>query len=74
MPSHRIWVAARYASDTAHRPALKIYPGATHSFDARRPERDYFGHHLNYDEAAANDAIDLTRQFFDAHLHPENAN
>jgi dienelactone hydrolase len=31
---------------------LKVYPGATHAFDAPRAERTYLGHRLAYDAAA----------------------
>lgn len=60
---------ARYPEGAQHRPLLKIYPGALHSFDANRPERIYFGHKLGYDAKAAADAFDVTRQFLDSRLH-----
>ncbi len=63
-------LVARYPDEADHRPTLKVYPGATHSFDARGEERIYFGHRLAYDPAAADDAIAATRQFLDAHLRP----
>jgi dienelactone hydrolase len=47
---------------------LKVYPGATHAFDAPRADRTYLGHHLAYDAAAAADAIDRTRRFLSSHL------
>jgi dienelactone hydrolase len=47
---------------------LKVYPGATHAFDAPRPDRTYFGHHLAYDAAAASDAIDRTHRFLSSRL------
>jgi len=59
---------ARYPEGTPHRPLLKIYPGAFHSFDAKREERVYFGHKLGYDAKAATDSFDITRQFLDSHL------
>jgi dienelactone hydrolase len=58
----------RYAAGAAHRPALKVYPGAKHSFDSRSPERIYFDHSLGHDPAAAADALALTRRFFDERL------
>jgi dienelactone hydrolase len=58
----------KYAEDAAHRPSLVIYPGARHSFDAKRPERVYFGHALAYDPAAAADAIERTHKFLDEHM------
>ncbi len=59
----------KYAEYAPHRPSLVIYPGARHSFDAKRPERVYFGHELAYDPKAAADAIERTRKFFDEHMH-----
>lgn len=47
---------------------LKVYPGATHAFDAPRPERTYLGHHLAYDPAAAADAIERTHRFLSSRL------
>jgi dienelactone hydrolase len=47
---------------------LKVYPGATHAFDAPRAERTYLGHRLAYDAAATADAIDRTRRFLSARL------
>lgn len=59
----------KYAEDAPHRPALVIYPGAHHSFDANRPERVYFGHELAYDPKATADAVERTRKFLDEHMH-----
>jgi dienelactone hydrolase len=68
-PSQRcVDAVARYRASAAHRPVLKIYPGGTHGFDSPRPERDYFGHHLAYDPAAAADAIGETHRFLAARL------
>jgi dienelactone hydrolase len=61
-------MVARYADAAAHRPWWKIYPGATHSFDADRPERLYFGHKLAYDAAAAADSFAVARTFLDHRL------
>jgi dienelactone hydrolase len=47
---------------------VKVYPGATHSFDAPRADRTYLGHRLTYDDAAAGDAIDRTRRFLSSRL------
>jgi dienelactone hydrolase len=60
----------KYPENAPHRPSLVIYPGARHSFDAKRPERVYFGHELAYDPTAAADAIERTRKFLDEHMHP----
>ncbi len=59
----------KYGADAAHRPSLQVYPGARHSFDAKRPERVYFGHHLAYDPKATADAVERTRKFLDEHLN-----
>jgi dienelactone hydrolase len=59
----------KYAENAPHRPSLVIYPGVHHSFDAKRPERVYFGHQLAYDPKAAADAIERTRKFLDEHMH-----
>jgi dienelactone hydrolase len=58
----------RYGGAGAHKPLLKIYPGAAHSFDVERPERIYFGHRLAYDAKAAEDSFEMTKQFLDSHL------
>jgi dienelactone hydrolase len=60
----------RYAGVGAHKPLLKIYPGALHSFDVERPARVYFGHRLAYDAKAATDSFDVTKKFLDSHLRP----
>lgn len=59
---------ARYPEGAPHRPLLKIYPGALHSFDANRPERVYFGHKLGYDAKAAADSFQVTKQFLGSRL------
>ncbi|MGH6790516.1 MAG: dienelactone hydrolase family protein [Pseudolabrys sp.] len=66
-------LAARYADAPAHKPLLKIYPGAFHTFDANRPDRIYFGHRLAYDANAATDPFDMTKKFLDSHLQGEKA-
>lgn len=58
----------RYAGASAHKPLLKIYPGAAHSFDVQRPERIYFGHRLAYDAEAAADSFEMAKRFLDGHL------
>jgi len=57
-----------YAGATEHKPLLKIYPGAFHAFDANAPARVYFGHHLEFAAAAAQDSFAVTRQFLDSHM------
>ena len=59
----------KYGKDAAHRPSLKVYPGARHSFDAKRPDRVYFGHRLAYDAKATADAVERARAFLGAHLN-----
>jgi len=58
----------KYGEDAAHRPTLVVYPGARHSFDAKRPDRVYFGHRLAYDPTAAADAFERTRKFLDERM------
>lgn len=53
--------------DKATRDRLTIvtYPGAYHDFDiGPRPPRDFLGHHLEYNEAAAKDSFERTKAFF----------
>src|SRR6185312_16412364 len=69
-PKHCRAFAEQHADAPAHRPILKIYPGATHSFDVDRPERLYLGHRLAYDAKAATQSFGLTKQFLDSHLRP----
>ncbi len=59
----------KYGADATHRPSLTVYPGAHHSFDAKRPERVYFGHRLAYDPVAAADAVERTRKFLGEHVN-----
>jgi len=58
----------KYDESAPHRPSLMIYPGARHAFDAKRPDRVYFGHRLAYDPTAATDAFERTRRFLDEHM------
>jgi dienelactone hydrolase len=48
----------KYRADAPHRPALVVYPGAKHSFDANEPARVYFGHQLAYDPRVTVDAVE----------------
>lgn len=45
------------------RARLIVYPGAYHSFDAPRSGRRYFGHWLEYNAAADEQATEETRRF-----------
>lgn len=47
---------------------LTVYPGATHSFDCRACDGDYWGHHLVHDAAAHEDAIARVEAFLAATL------
>jgi len=49
---------------------LVVYPGAYHSFDSPRPGRRYFGHWLEYNRAAAEQANEEVRVFLARHLPP----
>jgi dienelactone hydrolase len=44
--------------------SLIVYPGAYHAFDIPSPDAlDYFGHHLEFNRAAADQSIDDVRNF-----------
>lgn len=58
----------KYRADAPHRPSLTVYPGARHSFDAKQPDRVYFGHRLVFDPKATADAIERTSKFLDQQL------
>jgi dienelactone hydrolase len=47
---------------------LVVYPDAFHAFDTPglRAPVEYFGHHLEFNEAATNQSIDAVREFLDA--------
>jgi dienelactone hydrolase len=47
---------------------LVVYPDAFHAFDAPglRAPVEYFGHHLEFNEAATNQSIEAVREFLDA--------
>jgi dienelactone hydrolase len=49
---------------------LIVYPGAWHAFDAPalKTPREFFGHHLEYNQAAANQSAVALREFLDAML------
>jgi dienelactone hydrolase len=49
---------------------LVLYPGAYHSFDSPRPGRRYFGHWLEYNAAAAEQAKEEVRAFLARHMAP----
>jgi dienelactone hydrolase len=54
---------------TKGRLTIVTYPGAYHSFDnGPRPPREFLGHHLEYNEAAATDSFARARAFFDQRL------
>jgi dienelactone hydrolase len=50
---------------------LIVYPGAYHSFDspALKTPRELLGHHLEYNQAAADQSAAALREFLDATLH-----
>jgi len=48
---------------------LMVYPGATHAFDWPAAPETYFGHHLRYDAAAAQDAYRRIRTFLGRYLN-----
>ncbi len=59
---------AKYPATADHRPLLKVYPGAYHSFDSALPDRIYFGHRLAPDPSAAKDSLELTSKFLNTRL------
>lgn len=60
---------ARQDKATRDRLTIVTYPGAYHDFDiGPRPSREYLGHHIEYNEAAANDSFQRTQGFFDRRL------
>jgi len=62
-------MVARQDKATQDRLTLVTYPGAYHDFDiGPRPPREYLGHHIEYNEAAAKDSFVRTKAFFDARL------
>lgn len=44
---------------------LHVYPGVTHAFDSRGPDRTYMGYRLRHDPAATEDAALRLRRFLD---------
>jgi dienelactone hydrolase len=53
---------------TKHEVTLKIYPGATHSFDLNSPVRVVGGHKLSYDPKATDDATKRVKSFLGKYL------
>lgn len=51
-----------------HTVTLKVYPGATHTFDVERPDREYLGHRIRFHPSAARDAEVRVRAFLAQHL------
>lgn len=47
--------------------SLVVYPGAYHAFDVPRfqTSAQYFGHHLEFNQAAADQSVDDVREFLD---------
>ncbi len=52
-----------------HKLELKVYPRATHAFDALGGPRTLWGHFMVYDGDAADDSFSMTRRFLDARLN-----
>ncbi len=51
------------AQVNGHVLAMRLYPGALHGFDARRPPHVFAGHMVGRDSTAAEDATEMTRRF-----------
>jgi dienelactone hydrolase len=45
---------------------LFVYPGAYHAFDAPSLEREFLGHHLEFNQSATDQSIDAVREFLGA--------
>jgi len=62
-------MVARQDKATKARLTLVTYPGAFHDFDiGPRPPREFLGHRLEYNEAAAKDSFARTKAFFEQRL------
>jgi dienelactone hydrolase len=57
---------------TGHAVTLKVYPGATHAFDAEGPDFEVMGHVMKYHPAASRDAVARVRAFLATHLAGED--
>ena len=53
---------------TEHTITLKVYPGATHTFDVNLPDREYLGHTIRFHPSAARDAETRVKAFLAEHL------
>lgn len=47
---------------------LKVYPGATHAFDADQPGGEFYGHTMRFDPEATQDAVARVRAFLFRYL------
>ena len=66
-PSYRC-EAMKAEGPTRHKVVLKIYPGASHTFDIAGRDLVYQGHVLKYDPVATKDAVARTKAFLARHL------
>ena len=73
------WTPAERCRDMVRHPrpdsapiAMTVYPGAHHAFDVvqLQPGRQVFGHWIEYNGAAAEDAEARVRTFLATHLEP----
>jgi dienelactone hydrolase len=71
-PAERCRDMVRHARPDSAPIAMTVYPGAHHAFDVvqRQPGRQVFGHRIEYNGAAAEDAEARVRTFLGAHLEP----
>ncbi len=53
---------------TRHALTLKVYSGATHSFDVDIPDRQYLGHAMKFHPSATRDAVARVWTFLSKHL------
>jgi dienelactone hydrolase len=69
-PAPACQLLADDAKDAGKTVVITTYPGATHAFNIREPDRMAYGHHLSYNAAAANDAETQTLAFLHQYLGP----
>jgi dienelactone hydrolase len=67
-PAPPCQVLATDAAQIGKPVSITTYPGATHAFNVKAPDRIRYGHHLRYDPAASADAETRTLDFFRKYL------
>jgi dienelactone hydrolase len=74
-PAERCRDMVRHARPDSAPIAMTVYPGAHHAFDVvqLQPGRQVYGHWIEYNDAAAEDAEVRVRTFLATHLEPAAA-